>query len=373
MNGEWGMRTPVTRSGRGGEPLAKSTLYRLFSNVFYAGCFVHDGILYKGAHPPMVRLDEFDRAQKIIGKDNPLKPRTSHAVVHRPDPLRASGGGQVTADVRTKPSGRTYTYYHCQGKNGCRRRFLRQDRLEALLDAELAQMDLLPEFYDWAIQDIERASAKEQAERQAVYDQQLRALREADGMLDSLLGMRLRDLISDEEYAAKRNTLTLDRERLHQTVQECEAGGDRAREVCLNAAEYMKNARAWLRHGDPAMKRIVGLQPGIKLRVDGRKVGPGAASDAGAGERGLPGIGGGIRGDQTRRKWLWKQQKRRFRVGSCHLERDMGEKSYDGIGKQPVFPQAYAVRGSEFVPIVQRGGMISMGGVCVPIQTRSKQ
>ena len=261
LNKDWGMRTPVTRSGRGGRALAQSTLYRLFGSVFYAGYFVHDGILYKGAHAPMVTLDEFDRAQKIIGKSNPLRPRT-RALPYTGLIRCARCGGQVTGDVRTKPSGRSYTYYHCQGKGGCPRRFIPQDRLEAMIDTELSRTDLLPEFYEWAIQEIERSGAKVWAARQAVQDQKRKAQREADGMLDSLLGMRLRGLITDEEYASKRTELTLDRERQGQEAGEFESGADRAREACVNAADYMRNARLWLRHGDPAMKRIVALNLG---------------------------------------------------------------------------------------------------------------
>ena len=291
MNEEWGLRTPVTKSGRGGQPLSQSTLYRLFGSVFYAGFFIHDGTLYTGAHPPMVTLDEFDRAQRILGKNNHrgnhhrgdvlgkgifgmgeittgipgignYVGRRSHALPFT-GLIRCGGcGGQVTGDVRTKPSGRSYTYYHCQSKSGCIRRFVPQASVEDMLDAELSQMDLLPEFYEWAIADIERASAKEQAEQQAVYDQKMRAEREADGMLDALLGMRLRSLITDEEYQTKRTELTLNRERLHQEVGECETGADRARAACVNAADYMKNARLWLREGDPAMKRIVAFNLG---------------------------------------------------------------------------------------------------------------
>jgi len=79
-------------------------------------------------------------------------------------------------------------------------------------------MELLPEFYEWALEDIERASAKEQAERQAIYAQKQKAAREADAMLDDLLGMRLRGLITDEEYRDKRAQMTRDRERLRQEV-----------------------------------------------------------------------------------------------------------------------------------------------------------
>lgn len=261
MNDDWGMRTPVTRSGRGGTPLAKSTLYRLFSNVFYAGQFIHDGTLYTGAHQPMVTLDEFDRAQRLIGRDNSLRPR-GHRLPFT-GLIRCAGcGGMVTAETRVKPSGLSYTYYHCAGRGSCTKRGVRQDRLEVMIDAELSRMDLLPEFYEWAIEEIEKASAKERAERQAVSEQKQRALKEADALLDSLLGMRLRDLITDEEYKAKRTQFALDRERLSQEVRSEEAGADPAGEACRSAADYMKNARAWLREGAPDMKRIVAFNLG---------------------------------------------------------------------------------------------------------------
>ena len=45
-------------------------------------------------------------------------------------------------------------------------------------------------------------------------------------------------------------------------MQACEAGADPAGEACRNAAEYMRNARAWLREGAPDMKRIVAFNLG---------------------------------------------------------------------------------------------------------------
>lgn len=271
MNEEWGMRTPVTPKGRGGEKLALSTLYRLFSNVFYAGGFVHDGVTYTGAHEPMVTRDEFERAQKLLGKWNPLRPRT-----HRlpfTGLIRCGGcGGQVTAQTRVKPSGRSYTYYHCQGKGGCTKRSIPQARLEAMIDAELSRMELLPEFYEWAVEEIEKAGAREREQRLALAEQKQKALREADTLLDSLLGMRLRDLITDEEYRTKRAQLALDRERLAQQVQACEAGEDPAGEACRHAAEYMQNARAWLREGDADRKRLVALNLGSNYVLNNGKL-----------------------------------------------------------------------------------------------------
>lgn len=286
LNDEWGFRTPVTRSGQGGLPLGKSTLYRVFGSRFYAGYFIHNGILYKGAHPPMVTLDEYDRAQALIGRPDPAtgavsregsndKPGDEAATLDlafpAPTRLKAQSralpyvglircgvcGGQVTGTVVRKPSGRTYTYYHCQGKGGCPRRCLREDRLEALIDAELARTDLLPEFYGWALEDIARSSAQEQEAREAVRVQRERALKSAEHQIENLVGMRLRDLITDEEFMVRRSTLVLERERLREEAAACTSGSGHAQASCTNVVEYSKNARAWLRSDDTSIKRIV--------------------------------------------------------------------------------------------------------------------
>jgi len=266
--------------------VGKTTLYRMFGSLFYAGYFVHNGILYKGAHPSMVTLDEFDRAQPLIGRADPAtgaaaqKARNEEPVdeagaldlaVHGPTRLKAQSrdlpyvglircgvcGGQVTGAVVKKPSGRTYTYYHCQGKGGCPRRCLREDRLEALIDAELARTDLLPEFYDWALEDIARSSAQEHEAREAVRVQRERALKSAEHQIENLVGMRLRDLITDEEFTTRRSALVLERERLREEAAACASEPGSAHTACTNAVEYSKNARMWLRSGDTSIKRIV--------------------------------------------------------------------------------------------------------------------
>ena len=284
LNDAWGFRTPVTRSGRGGLPIGKTTLYRVFGSLFYAGYFVHNGTVYRGAYQPMVALDEYNRAQVIIGGSDPATAKECESAQEASEPSEPLGfldripvrlkaqsralpyvglircgvcGGQVTGTVVRKPSGRTYTYYHCQGRQGCPRRCLREDRLEALIDAELARTDLLPEFYEWALEDIARSSAQEQEAQKAVRAQRERALKSAEHQIENLVGMRLRDLITDEEFTARRSTLTLERERLREGAAAGNGDQDHAKTSCMNAVEYMENARMWLRSGDTAIKRIV--------------------------------------------------------------------------------------------------------------------
>lgn len=66
-NEQWGFRTPK------GNKLGKSTLYYIFTKPFYYGEFEYDGVMYKGAHTPMITIEEYDRIQIIFCIENKKK------------------------------------------------------------------------------------------------------------------------------------------------------------------------------------------------------------------------------------------------------------------------------------------------------------
>ncbi|MCX6381053.1 MAG: zinc ribbon domain-containing protein [Armatimonadetes bacterium] len=174
----------------------------------------------------MVTLEEFDRAHKIIGVENPLKSRSTRTLPFTGLLVCTHCGGQIAASVKTKPSGRTYTYYHCQGRCPRKRHGTREDVLEQKISDLLAEVAMRPEFYVWAIEEIKASSEKERGKLKAVYDQRLRALQGIDQQLDALIGMRMRDLLDDEEYRTRREKLAMERAKLHEAVKEVELGAE---------------------------------------------------------------------------------------------------------------------------------------------------
>lgn len=71
-NEEWHYTLRPTRK-TGGKPIGLSSIYRIFNNPFYAGWIVHEGEWHPGKHTPIISLEEYDRAQLILGKRG--KPR----------------------------------------------------------------------------------------------------------------------------------------------------------------------------------------------------------------------------------------------------------------------------------------------------------
>ena len=289
LNDSWGFRTPITPSGRGGEPLAKTTFYRLLGNVFYAGQFVHGGKVYHGAHEPMVTLKEYQKVQELLRREQLGSGEQLGADTPLPTSLRLKAsdmpftglircekcGSQVTVTTKIKPSGKSYTYYHCSNSRGdCPRSGVREDQLEMQIDALLEHISIDDDFYAWAIEDIERSSQAVRAVQEDTQSQRHRALEEIGKQLDALVGMRMRELLTDEEYTTRRMPLLKDREHLNHEVNMGEQGADIVRDTCLNAAEYMRNARDWLLYGDASIKRIVAKHLVSNWVLSGKKLLP---------------------------------------------------------------------------------------------------
>ena len=68
-NKEWGFRTRKFKR-IGGNELSKSGIYRIFTNLFYAGIAKNKGVQYEGKHERMITLEEYDRVQILLFRKN---------------------------------------------------------------------------------------------------------------------------------------------------------------------------------------------------------------------------------------------------------------------------------------------------------------
>jgi hypothetical protein len=124
---------------------------------------------------------------------------------------RCGGCGRIlTAEKKVNRYGYRYTYYHCS-KNAlyspCGERSIEEGALEEGICKSLAMLVLPKPFAAWIIEGLRRhkdALVLAIAERKDELEGGVRELRR---QLDALTDIRLRSLISDEEFLAKRKTL----------------------------------------------------------------------------------------------------------------------------------------------------------------------
>ena len=100
VNDDWGLKTRKYKK-RGGGPVNKSTMYGIFTNIFYTGLYLYKGQIENGKHEQMVTIEEFDRMQMILGKYG--RPRAkSHIFTYTGTMLCGECGSAITACTKTK-------------------------------------------------------------------------------------------------------------------------------------------------------------------------------------------------------------------------------------------------------------------------------
>ncbi len=275
LNNDWGYRLRRTRK-TGDCPVSRSTLYRAFTDPFYAGYVRHNGELYKGSHEPMITLEEFDRVQVLLGRKGRPRPKT-HDFLYRGPFQCGECGCAITAETKTKAIKRTglsreYTYYHCTHKKPCSQRSLTQAQITEQIDNILASLTIEPEFRDWAL-DVLRASHDQETEQREVVQQtQSSAVLKKQHELDVLTGLRLRELIDDKEYVEQRERLAGELERLKEALHDTERRADKWLELTERVFDFATNARYIFNNGTDTERRDVFTALGGSLTLRDQRV-----------------------------------------------------------------------------------------------------
>ncbi len=275
---EWGFRTR-RRKRIGGGPPTLSLIYDMFTKPFYAGIIEWEGKTFAGKHQQMITLDEFERVQEILGlRSRPRRQKHEFAFTGL---IRCGECGRcVTAEHRRNRQGHLYTYYHCTKRRldyWCLQPYVRLDDLEDQIVRFLEEITLPDRFHRWTVQRLERVMAEKvqdrTVQRAAIENAQAKTIHE----LDNLTKLRLRDLLTDEEYVRQRQELDRERLRLAQRLAQREAT-DSWFEPAPLVFSFSNRAVSRFRAGDPQTKRLIleitGLNPVLtdgKLNIDAKK------------------------------------------------------------------------------------------------------
>lgn len=275
VNNQWGFRT-VQRKYVGGTPLGRSTLYAMFTDVFYAGMILHKGEMYPGKHEAMITLEEFDRAQMVMGRKGKPRPQ-KHRFAFTGFIRCGECGCAITAEPKMKVlkstgQTKTYVYYHCTWKRPCsQRKVMTETELERQITEELNKITIIPEFKDWALEVLDSSNDQEVASRSKLEAMQAKALLDTRQQLDSLTKMRIRELISDDEYTEQRNELQSQITKLKEELHDTESRADKWLELTEKTFEFATYARENFSRGDLNIKKEIFVALGQNATIrDGK-------------------------------------------------------------------------------------------------------
>lgn len=277
---EWQMTTP--KYGKiGGRLVSKNTLYNVFASQFYRGWFKINGELHKGSHPAMVTEEEFWRVQDLLGRKGNPRPQLHHDFAFTGSLIRCGECGcSITAERRQKTNlgnGKVHewTYYRCVKKKpgvACTQRYIEAKDLEQQIDDYLIGITLPLEVVDWAITQLRKDHGRETQMQASNLKELQNSVQGNEAAKKRLTDLRLRDLIDDEEFAARRRELIAEGSRLTGRLEASELRSNLWLDRAEEAFSFCQTVRNQFAVGSAAEKRQILQIVGSNLVLENKKL-----------------------------------------------------------------------------------------------------
>lgn len=272
---EWGL------IGRSGKKIALSTIYRILKDPFYYGEYEYpkrSNNWYKGNHPAMITVDEYDRIQVLLGKKGNPRPKLYDFAFRGPITC-GECGALITAEkkVKRQKNGNVhfYTYYHCTKKKNpdCSQKSIEEKILEKQIAEVLGKIQLPKDFSEWAMEVLKENNVVEAESRKKILASQQKEYDRVLKMVDAIIEMRANGELTESEFAEKKASYSKEKSRLEMLLGDV---GQRA-DDWLNQAEkyfdFATNARLVFEHGSVRVKKEILSTLGSNLSLkDGKLI-----------------------------------------------------------------------------------------------------
>ncbi len=256
------------RSSKSRKPIVKSWMHRLLRDPFYTGRFIYVGKLYKGQHPALLTDEEFNLLQDIVeGRAKGRQQKHDFAL----NGIIQCGECHyiVTAEkqVRRYKNGtsQTFAYYHCtkKGKQKCNQPYVPAKKLEEQVVSELNQLELMPEFAEFAFEALEVVKEQDSSVTKDSSDALQTALDGINKRINNLVGLKISpdnsdgSLLSDQEFADRKRALMLEKEKIVQQLSQIDPNGSEWAEIAKESFNFSLLAAERFENGDSEDKKVI--------------------------------------------------------------------------------------------------------------------
>jgi len=262
-NEKWKFKMP------NGKPLSRSNLYRVLTHPFYAGIFEYprgSGNWYRGAHKPMISIDEHDRIQVLLGS----RGRPRHMAFTKKRVFQFAGmircgecGCMVTAEekVKRQKNGNIhrYVYYHCTKKRdpNCTQASVEETNLKAQIMRLLDEIQIQTDVQEFASKWFRSKHGGQVAARNAIMTSQRAAFEECVGKINELIDMRAAREITQDEFLPKKTSLLKEKLRVEQLLADSSQQVDRWLETADEMFSFVLDAKKKFQTGPFETRRRI--------------------------------------------------------------------------------------------------------------------
>jgi hypothetical protein len=266
------------------------------------------GELFQGKHKAMISKEEFDKVQALLRRKG-LKPAPhTKEFAHTGQITCSECGCSVTAEDKTqvrcnkckikfayphyqacpvckikveKLKEKThlfYTYYHCTKRRNtddkkCRQPSVKGEDLEQQIFAFFQTINIQQKYVDWALEYLRNhpAAGKLKTKEAAITHNKQR-LENVNKSLSKLTDMRLADLISDEEFKAKKQALEEEKSKCEAFLERTEKRATEAASKAEGLLTFAERAMREYKKGDKRKQRLLISELGSNLFLKDKKL-----------------------------------------------------------------------------------------------------
>lgn len=277
LNNEWKFIPKKSKRSKSGK-LSRSSLYRMFTNIFYAGIIEYGGKQKQGKHQAMITLEEYDRIQMLLGRHG--KPRYNKHEFSYTGIIRCGEcgclitGEQHTKIIKATKKRASYIYYRCTHRKAnykCKQPPINSTALEKQIDTELAQYEFHPEFRKLFLQVANEDKKDNPTQNQDVIKNIEKDIEQTKVEKINLTKLSCKNLISDDEFTLQRNEYEKNLVRLSQKLEEIKTTRNKKDEI-IEKIKYASQARINFVKASIKERKETLLQIGLNRELKDKKL-----------------------------------------------------------------------------------------------------
>ena len=269
---KYGLRTKTYKSG-GGNPVAYSYIYEMFRNPFYYGYFKYWNKVYKGKHKPMVSKEEFDKVQEIMSSDLTTRPK-SYDFAYTGLMKCGECGAAITAEHKTNHRYNCkYVYYHCtKRKQKCGQKYIQEPELTGQISTFLDTIAIENSVFDFIVNIIQKQKDIILSKNEAIINSLINGIAETEKSLDELLTIKLRKLLSDQDFAERKEQLEQELIGLKYQLRKTKENPNFVSEKSIEVFKFASKIKTDFKQGSNNKKKAILKKVGSNLTITDKKL-----------------------------------------------------------------------------------------------------
>ena len=255
------------------KPLSITALHKVLKNPYYKGEIHYKGVIYPGAHEPLVDPQTWQQVQDLLAANN-------NAAVYQRRNLHYLRGSLYCGDCGSRLMviyaknrwGTTYTYLTCSGRKRkttpCQRQAMHAETVEELIEDEYRTIALTPELRDSVenliLEDFDTLQAASAGERKTLDQQRVELTAQRQKLLDA----HYAGAIPIDLLKAEQERIGGQLSRIQEQLATADANFEEARAVLADTLDLTRDCHAAYLEADENTRRLFNQAFFTKIYID---------------------------------------------------------------------------------------------------------